>query len=169
MYTYLFFSKSAAKLRTISDTSKKPAYFLCIRPGCVRAINLTQRHRVTQSYYSLQVSDVNKNIKNPSADVFALCAFVLTSWLCACEQAPAPALTSSLVALQLNTSSEEKTPFRLRSTEKQLRIVEMFFRLEKPRIYRGYHTNCSSVIWPSGMGMLRPSWSPGLLQMMCCR
>ena len=71
------------------------------------SLNLTQRHRVTQSYYSLQVSDVNKNLKNPSADVFALCAFVLTSWLCACEQAPAPALTSSLVALQLNTSSEE--------------------------------------------------------------
>jgi hypothetical protein len=56
----------------------------------------------------IQVSDVNKNLKNPSADVFALRVFVLTAWLFACEQAPAKALPSSLVALQLKTSSEEK-------------------------------------------------------------
>ena len=29
--------------------------------------------------------DVNKNLKNPSADVFALRALVLTAWLFACE------------------------------------------------------------------------------------
>ena len=33
------------------------------------------------------------------------------SWLCACEQAPAQALPSSLVATQQKTSEEAKTPF----------------------------------------------------------
>ena len=56
----------------------------------------------------IQVSDINKNLKNPSADVFALRAFVLTAWLFTCEHTPAQALPSSLVALQLKTSSEEK-------------------------------------------------------------
>ena len=42
--------------------------------------------------------------KNP-----ALRALVLMAWLFACEQAPAQATPSSLVALQLKTSSEEKT------------------------------------------------------------
>ena len=62
----------------------------------------------TNVLVSAKLTKSHKNLKNPSADVFALRAFVLTSWLCACEQAPAPAQTSSLVALQLNTSSEEK-------------------------------------------------------------
>ena len=51
---------------------------------------------------------MNKNLENPSVDVFALHAFVLLSWLCACEQAHATALTASRVASQLKTSPEEK-------------------------------------------------------------
>jgi hypothetical protein len=56
----------------------------------------------------IKVSVVNKNHKNPSSDVFALRASVPMSWLCACEQAPTQALTSSHVASQLKTPPEEK-------------------------------------------------------------
>jgi hypothetical protein len=52
-------------------------------------------------YYLIQVSVVNKNNQNPSADVFALRASVLMSWLCACEHAHAQALPSSPVVSQL--------------------------------------------------------------------
>ena len=50
----------------------------------------------------------NKNLKNPSSNVFALRASVLMSRLCACEHAPAQALTLPHVASQHKTSTEEK-------------------------------------------------------------
>jgi hypothetical protein len=56
------------------------------------------------------------------------------SWLCACEQAHAQALTSALVASQLKNIIRGKTPFAT-LTKKQLRMVEMFFRLEKPMFF----------------------------------
>ena len=59
----------------------------------------------TNVLVSAKLTKSHKNLKNPSADVFALRAFVLTSWLCACERAPAPALTSALANLQNSCNS----------------------------------------------------------------
>jgi len=57
---------------------------------------------------NIPVLFLNKNHKNPSADVLSLRASVLMSWLCVWKQAFTQALTSPPVASQQKTSSEEK-------------------------------------------------------------
>ena len=78
------------------------------------------------NYYMIQVSDVNKNLKNPSVDGFALRAFVLMSWLCACEQAPvtSPAIPTRCFATK--DIYRGKTPFRY-APLKKLRTAEIGF------------------------------------------
>ena len=57
----------------------------------------------------IQVSDVNKNIKNPSTDVFCSLSIRAAVMSCPESELSAQALPSSLVATQPNTSSEAKT------------------------------------------------------------
>ena len=68
---------------------------------------------------TIQVSDVNKNIKNPSTDVF--CSLSIRAAVMACPESElsAQALPSSLVAMQPNTSSEAKTSVGFHQPEKQ--------------------------------------------------
>ena len=57
----------------------------------------------------VQVPDVNKNIKNPSTDVFCSLSIRAAVMSCPESELSAQALPSSLVATQPNTSSEAKT------------------------------------------------------------
>jgi hypothetical protein len=74
----------------------------------LRATHISACINYLSQISQILVSVVYKNLKNPSSDVLALRASLPLSWLCACEQAPAPATTSPHIAPQRRTSSEEK-------------------------------------------------------------
>ena len=69
---------------------------------------------------------MTKTSKTPLLMSSALRACLLMSWLCACEQAPAQAPTSTLVASQLKTSTEAKTSLAT-LTKKQSHMLRRFF------------------------------------------
>ena len=83
----------------------------------------------TLIYYGIQVSDVNKNIKNPSTDVF--CSLSIRAAVMACPESElsAQALPSSLVATQPNTSSEAITK---KTFIAHVLVGNLFFRFVEP-------------------------------------
>ena len=99
--------EDGAKVRELNGKAKQFST-KTVRKRLIECSLYAQSDKDCHTESLIQVSDFNKNLKNPSADVFALRAFALTAWLRACEHTPAQALLSSLVALQLKTSSEEK-------------------------------------------------------------
>ena len=69
----------------------------------------------------------DKNLKNPSGDVSALRAFVLTSSLCACEQAPGTSPDIIPRCFATETITRGKTPFALLTKKHFLSIFEINF------------------------------------------